>query len=66
MLFFLLTSRGHLAAAGAEGGADVLVGVVAVEVVLVVVVAGVAAVGVAADVGLGGLLAGQLLLRASV
>lgn len=53
------TGSGHLAGAGAEGGADVLARVVAVH--LQVVVASVAAVGVAAGVGLGRLLAGELL-----
>lgn len=58
-----LTRGRHLAAAGSKGGTDVLVGVLAVELLLVVV-AVVAAVGVAADVRLGGLLAGQFLLEA--
>lgn len=58
-----LTSGRHLAAAGSEGGANLLEGVVAVDFV---VVASVAAVGVAADVGLGGLLAGELLRNSKI
>ncbi len=58
-----LTGGGHLAATGPEGGANLLVGAVGVSgvVVVVVVVGRVAAVGVSAGVGLGGLLAGELL-----